>query len=75
MGVIAVFYFWSNISYIVRGTAFTASGIDGKTYAKMYSQDGEMLELTVSDKIILDGESANGDDLVLYLSEASVPKP
>ncbi|MBP3880805.1 MAG: GHKL domain-containing protein [Lachnospiraceae bacterium] len=26
MGVIAVFYFWSNISYIVRGTAFTASG-------------------------------------------------
>lgn len=26
LGVIAVFYFWSNISYIVRGTAFTASG-------------------------------------------------
>ncbi len=27
IGVIAVFYFWSNISYLVRGTAFTASGV------------------------------------------------
>ena len=27
MGVIVVFYFWSNVSYLVRGTAFTASGV------------------------------------------------
>ena len=27
IGVIVVFYFWSNISYLARGTAFTASGI------------------------------------------------
>ncbi len=49
--------------------ASTLSGLDGKTYAKMFSQDGEMLELTVSDKIILDGEATDGYNLVSYLSE------
>lgn len=48
--------------------ASTSPGLDGKTYVKMFTQDGEMLELGVSDRIILDGKATDSYNLVSYLS-------
>jgi len=55
--------------------ALTTSGLDGKTCAKMFTQDGEMLVVEVCDKIILDGESTDGNNLVSYLDNGNGVEP